>query len=122
MGPAKWPISGLFSAEYPMISVDLRVPAPPHVRATAGPRRATPPPQGIHATTPLALVGAGPGGASRAFCDGVEPKLAPHARLHDPEDLACVHREVLHDVVDRAHPRHIDALNRDARFERGVVA
>ena len=36
-----------------MISVDLRVPAPPHVRATAGPRRATPPPQGIHATTPL---------------------------------------------------------------------
>ena len=52
MGPAKWPISGLLSAEYPMISVDLRVPAPPHVRATAGPRRATPPPQGIHATTP----------------------------------------------------------------------
>ena len=36
-----------------MISVDLRVPAPPHVRATAGPRRATPPPQGIHATTPV---------------------------------------------------------------------
>ena len=35
-----------------MISVHLRVPAPPHVRATAGPRRATPPPQGIHATTP----------------------------------------------------------------------
>ena len=30
MGPAKWPISGLLSAEYPMISVDLRVPAPPH--------------------------------------------------------------------------------------------
>ena len=53
MGPAKWPISGLLSAEYPMISVNLRVPAPPHVRATAGPRRATPPPQGIHATTPL---------------------------------------------------------------------
>ena len=70
----------------------------------------------------LALIGAGPGGASRTFFDGVEPKLAPHARLHDPEDLACVHREVLHDVVDRAHPRHIDALNRDARFERGVVA
>ena len=43
MGPAKWPISGLLSAEYPMISVDLRVPAPPHVRATAGPRRATHP-------------------------------------------------------------------------------
>ena len=55
MGPAKWPISGLLSAEYPMISVHLRVPAPPHVRATAGPRRATPPPQGIHATTPLTL-------------------------------------------------------------------
>ena len=48
-GPAKWPISGLLSAEYPMSSV---LPAPPHVRATAGPRRATPPPQGIHATTP----------------------------------------------------------------------
>ena len=44
-GAAKWPISGLLSAEYPMISVDLRVPAPPHVRATAGPRRATPPPR-----------------------------------------------------------------------------
>ena len=29
-----------------MISVDLRVPAPPHVRATAGPRRATPTPTG----------------------------------------------------------------------------
>ena len=57
MGPAKWPISGLLSAEYPMISVNLRVPAPPHVRATAGPRRATPPPQGIHATTPRLVRG-----------------------------------------------------------------
>ena len=45
MGPAKRPISGLLSVDYPMISVDLRVPAPPHVRATAGPRRATPPPR-----------------------------------------------------------------------------
>ena len=38
------------------IRIDLRVPAPPHVRATAGPRRATPPPQGIHATTPSLIV------------------------------------------------------------------
>ena len=66
MGPAKWPISGLLSAEYPMISVNLRVPAPPHVRATAGPRRATPPPQGIHATTPFfATSGTGLVSASR---------------------------------------------------------
>ena len=40
-------MSGLLSAEYPMISVDLWVPAPPHVRATAGPRRATPPPEAV---------------------------------------------------------------------------
>ena len=41
--------------------------------------------------------------------------------IRDPEDLACVHREVLHDVVDRAHPRHVDALSRDARFDRRRV-
>ena len=72
MGPAKWPISGLLSAEYPMSSVDLRVPAPPHVRATAGPRRATPPPQGIHATTPRASARSGRG------------RAAPHAGARDP--------------------------------------
>ena len=59
-----------------MISVDLRVPAPPHVRPTAGPRRATPPPQGIHATTPRGSAGR-LSGAARTGAD------APRARAPD---------------------------------------
>ena len=85
MGPAKWPISGLLSAEYPMISVDLRVPAPPHVRATAGPRRATPPPQGIHATTPcVASVR-----ARASIFSGVARRPASHVR-YDSGDAPSV--------------------------------
>ena len=44
-GPAQWPFSGPLWAKYPAIRVGLRVPTPPDVRPTAGPRRAIPPPR-----------------------------------------------------------------------------
>ena len=65
-----------------MISVDLRVPAPPHVRATAGPRRATPPPRRRGEYWSVSRLGLGSLSGSFESCTSA----ATNSRLHSPHE------------------------------------